>query len=452
MHFRILGLILFVFTLSSSSPLKVCGQGEKIRLENGITIFVNSIPEAEYVGAEAFYRVGFLDEPKSMVQSSHLIEHLVCYGPGAGFETGQAMDWLNAVGMGNAETLPTLTHYDYAVPSQELEKIFEIEASRLQQSSFSPDLIRREAKRVYEETDYVEQNPRSGMFKHAFMALSHCWRYNSKSALVRGGLEDLDPEKLLKFYRKTYVPRNLFLVFTGNVSPQQVQDFANKHLSKIPSLEPPRSPINWTQVKPRNEIRWDSKYSAVCIAWSPPKDPKDRLLLNILASTVTQKAMMQNPVQNECHAIFVSNPIWSVGDLPLFIYALAKPGESLEQIETKLERFMVAEMNQSLAQSKMAARMIAGNFEFQLQPQSWTRVQQTAQALAQRGMEKTRSFQQILAQDALTKGMAYQFLNEDPQRAFEQLKLAKPTDFERALKNCMTNQNKKVVYILPSEK
>ena len=175
-------------------------------LENGIHLIVNPVSEAKDVGVETIYQVGFIDEPAGMVQASHLLEHLVCYSPGAGFETREAMNWLNDVGMANAETLPDMTHYDYAAPAEHLEKILMIEAARLQQTSFDPAIIASEAERVYQETHWVEKSPLAGMAKHAFMALSHVWRHQSTEALVRGGLDEMDPEQLLNFYRQQYRP------------------------------------------------------------------------------------------------------------------------------------------------------------------------------------------------------------------------------------------------------
>ena len=193
-------------------------------MDNGVHVIVNPIKEASDVGVESFYEVGFMDEPKGMVQSSHLLGHLVCYSPGAGFEAKEAMNWLNEKGMANAETMPDYTHYDYSVPANDLEKVFEIEAARLTQTKFDADMIAFEAKRVYSETDAVERIPRAGMAKHAFMALSHAWRHQSNEALVRGGLEDMDRGKLFEFYKSTYAPQNLTLIVTGKTTVDQVKD------------------------------------------------------------------------------------------------------------------------------------------------------------------------------------------------------------------------------------
>ena len=101
------------------------------KLQNGVTLLLHRVPGVEQVAVEAFYEVGLVHEPAGMAQAAHLLEHLVCNAATASYKAGESMAWLNSVGLANAETMPDWTHYDYMVPADKLERIFQIEAERL---------------------------------------------------------------------------------------------------------------------------------------------------------------------------------------------------------------------------------------------------------------------------------------------------------------------------------
>lgn len=119
----ILFFVVFSTCVISAFVNRSCAQVSEFDLANGVHVVVNSVEEAFDVGVETVYEVGFVDEPEAMVQSAHLLEHLVCYAPGDGFESKQAMQWLNREGIANAETMPDFTHYDYASTADNLEML-----------------------------------------------------------------------------------------------------------------------------------------------------------------------------------------------------------------------------------------------------------------------------------------------------------------------------------------
>ena len=305
-------LIIIVFVVVTP---RVQSQTTSFRLSNGVPVTLNTIEQAKDIAMEAAYDVGFLQEPENMVQASHLLEHLVCYSPCEGFADREAMNFLNRVGNANAETLPAFTHYDYAAPSEHFEKVVMIEANRIRQFSFSQAVMEREAKRCYQETDFVEANATAGMLKHVLMACSHAWRFQSTRSLVRGGMETFSSERLKAFHSQYYNPSHLTISITGSISETDSKRMLEKHIGSIASRKVAKSVIDWNKVPKGQVIHWDSKVRGVCIAWQPPVSQADRTALSILGLLAMQKLSSDPELKSKCDHVSCSNNIWAA---PLF--------------------------------------------------------------------------------------------------------------------------------------
>jgi predicted Zn-dependent peptidase len=77
------------------------------------------------------------------------------------------------------------------LPAGDLELALGIEAQRLSSLKITPEIIRQEAPKCYQEAAMVEQNPQAGMLKHAFMAFGQAWGHGLGQARVRSGLEEI---------------------------------------------------------------------------------------------------------------------------------------------------------------------------------------------------------------------------------------------------------------------
>ena len=331
---------------------------ERVVLENGLTVLLRPIPEADQVSVEAFYRVGFLHEPKGMTQAAHLLEHLVCNAETKSFKQNEAMKRLNRLGMANAETLPDWTHYDYILPSDKLELALRIEAERLTSLRIGKDIVAVEASRCYKETDFVEQNPAAGMVKHAFMAFNQAWRHGMKTALVRGGMDGFRIDDLAAFHREFYRPDNLTLILVGGIKPDHALKLIETHLGGLrPAEAAPQGAIDWSKIPARTTVTWDAKVRSVCIAFPPPSKHSDRVVLSLMGSVLAQKLMTDPQITAVANSVFCSNHLWSVGELPFFVYAAAKADASLQEVErvltTRVQQIATSTPDDALMQMRM---------------------------------------------------------------------------------------------------
>ncbi len=310
---------------------------ERIQLDNGVTLLLAPLPEAKIVAVETFYAVGFCDEPAGMTQAAHLLEHLMCQGATKSYGPGESFAILRKLGMANAETLPTFTHYDYTAPSDELKTILKIEGERLSSLKITPELISDEADKCHEEAQHVYKTPESGMVKHAFMALFQFWNHGATEVRVRSGVDQLPADKLKSFFRAQYRPDQLTIAIVGGFKKDEALVLAKEHLGSIPSRKAEQKPLDWNALPLRAHLTWDADVHAVCVYFPPPADPGDRALLSVWAMVMGVRLAERPDLRTIANMICASNTGWPVGELPLFLYATAKTKDKIPQIEQVLK-------------------------------------------------------------------------------------------------------------------
>ena len=434
--------------------LKPAGaESKRVVLDNGVTVLMRPIPESDRVCVEAFYEVGFLHEPKGMTQAAHLLEHLVCNAGTKSFGQNEAMKRLNSLGMANAETLPAWTHYDYLMPADKLELAIQIGAERLAGLKIDKEIIATEASRCYRETDFVEQNPASGMTKHAFMAFNQAWRHGMKSALVRGGMEDFTKRDLGLFYRAFYRPDNLTLILVGRFEPDPAVELIEKHFGPIrPAGTDRPAAIDWSKIPQRTMVSWDARISGVCIAFPPPDDRTDRLVLSLLGTVLTQTLMTDKQISAQTNSVICSNFQWSVGELPFFVYATPKPGTNPEEIESLLSKRIQQIVANPPANAPAQIGMMATQLRQQVSMLDWTQIQEVAKMTArQTGQDEQTATVMVLGQTAINWGVADRLFGARPEESVGQLSSLAPHKLGGLLRRYLDSKKKFVTVLVPAE-
>jgi predicted Zn-dependent peptidase len=435
------------------SLLMGCSQadsGERIVLDSGVTVLMRPIEGVDHVAVEAFYDVGFIDEPKDMTQAAHLLEHLVCYGATESFKQKEAMERLNSMGMANAETLPTCTHYDYVLPADKLALAIQIEKERLTSLAFDTRLIKTEAGRCYQETDFVEANPASGMVKHAFMAFSQAWRFNAKQALVRGGLEDMDIDQLRAFHRHMYRPDNLRLVIVGNFQPDQVKKLLKENLGQIkqPSQAADK-PIAWAKVPKRQTVNWDAKVSGVCLAFPPPQDRASSAAISLFGTLLMQQLSIDAELKQVADVTMCTNFTWKADPLPFFVYSAAKKGQSLEDVEQVLTARFKAAVDRAKSSTAQLPMLVT---QLQMQATSLNRqmIEQQAQMLQRmQRIDEKRATGMVLGQAAINWAMLDQLMGENPEQTATELRSMVGPKLEELIDQTLDEGKMFVTYVVP---
>ncbi|UCH35863.1 MAG: insulinase family protein [Armatimonadota bacterium] len=427
------------------------GSDNRVVLANGITVLMYPVPGAEKVALVYFHPVGFLHEPKGMIQAAHLLEHLACQGATKSYQAGEAMRLLNQEGMANAETLSDFTYFDHVLPPGQLEPALQIAAERLSSLRIVPEIIRQEAPKCHQEADIVERNPSAGMLKHAFMAFGQAWRHGAREVQVREGLERIPVADLERFYRASYNPQGVVVVLAGAFERAKALELVEKHLGSIkPTGAAAPQPLPWSQVPEEMTVQWDSSVRAVCIGFPPPDDVKERFLLNLWGNLLFQRLMTDTHIQAAADAMYCTNSTWGVGTLPFFVYATAKANVSAEQ----LQRLLAARVRSITAAKPgltemMQFRAMASQFAH---PPEFNEgfIRQQGQALAsQLGRNPDEAAAMVMGNMAIQAGLRELLLGTDSAQVAKALQAVTADDLHRLLRRTLDPSRGFVTVLMP---
>jgi len=457
---RVLAVVLSMAVLGAVAVLMLnrgdAAQGQpnsanRMVLANGATVLLYPVTGADRVAVESLYRVGFLHEPKGMTQAAHLLEHLACQCETRSYKAGEAMRLLSQRGMANAETLSDFTHFDYLLRAKELELALRVEAERLSSLNITPEVVRQEVPKCYQEADFVARNPRAGMLKHAFMAFNQAWRYGMTKTKVRGGLEDIPVADLKRFRRASYHPRNLVLVLVGGFERDEAMQLVTKHLGSIEASDAgPLQLVSWPQLPKQMTVQWDGKVRAVCIGFPPPDDIKERVLLSLWGNSLMRRLMSDKEIRGAADAVFCTNQSWSVGTLPFFVYATAKPNASMPA----LQRLLAARLQSVVARKPSKAeitglRLMAAQFA-RVPELNWDTIRRQGEAAAsQLGRDPDDAAGLVMGNMAIQLGVRELLLGSDSVHVAKTLRAVTADDLHRLLRRTLDPSRRFVTILMP---
>jgi zinc protease len=157
------------------------------------------------------------------------------YGPG---EFDRVME--AAGGSNNAYTNTDVTVYQDWFPRTSLDLTFEMEADRIRDLAIDPKVVESERGVVASERRTSIDSDNAGilweqLWATAFTAHPYQWP-------VVGWMADIENwkmEDLQNHFKMGYSPSNATMVVVGDVAPEEIFAFAEKHIQPIPSHDPP---------------------------------------------------------------------------------------------------------------------------------------------------------------------------------------------------------------------
>jgi len=229
--------------LLAAAAQPAAAQGFDIRthtLKNGMKLLVQEDHSIPNVALYLFYRVGSRNERPGITGISHFFEHMMFngakkYGPG---EFDRVME--ASGGSNNAYTSQNVTVYQEWFPRSALERIFDLEADRIQHLSFNPEIVESERGVIASERRNGVDANNAGLLNEQLWAAAytaHPYQWP-----VVGWMSDIEawtPDDLKNLFRMGYSPSNATMVVTGDVTFDEVVALAQKYLEPIPSNPPP---------------------------------------------------------------------------------------------------------------------------------------------------------------------------------------------------------------------
>lgn len=316
-------------------PVSAFAQGFEVKshtLKNGMKVLVQEDHSIPNVALYIFYRIGSRNERPGTTGLSHFFEHMMFngakkYGPG---EFDRTMEGLG--GNNNAYTTQNVTVYQDWFPSgsANLEKIFDLEADRIQNLSFDPEKIASERGVVASERRTRTDNSNFGMLNEqlwasAFTAHPYMWP-------VVGWMSDIESwkmEDLQNHFRVGYAPNNATMVVSGDVSADEVFRLADKYIEPIAPHDPPAK-VTTVEPEQRGErrviVRKAAQLPIIMAAYHIPQTNSEdyyplQLLDNILSSGQSSR-LYQRLVDKDQLALNVGSGFGNAFDPTLFIFRM----------------------------------------------------------------------------------------------------------------------------------
>ncbi len=209
-------------------------------LDNGLKIIVWPDHDIPNVVMYNFVRAGGRNEYPGITGLSHFFEHMMFNGT-SNLEPGEFDRIMEAAGgANNAYTSNDVTVYQDWFPKSAIRTIFELEADRLENLAIDPDVVESERGVVYSERRSRIDNDNWGLLYEQMMAnayVAHPYQFP-----VIGWPSDIEywtVEDLESFFRTYYAPNNCVMVFTGDVTPEEIYALADEFLAGIPAQDPP---------------------------------------------------------------------------------------------------------------------------------------------------------------------------------------------------------------------
>lgn len=207
----------------------------KKTLKNGLTVLVKPQHNIPRVEAHIWYNVGAKDEELGEKGITHLIEHMLFKGTTNLSESDINLISHKLLSYSNAFTSHDITSYTFRMPSNSWDESLAIFAECMQNATFKEDVLASEIKAVIEEFGLYQEDYQNLLIEHMIASI---WPEHPYHTPVLGTKHDLcavNSEKLLKYYKKHYHPKNATLIIVGDVDIEDVFSKTEKYFAAIPS-------------------------------------------------------------------------------------------------------------------------------------------------------------------------------------------------------------------------
>jgi zinc protease len=255
---RLSRIVLLGWVLLAPATFAQVPGADRIRsttLANGMQIIVWPDHDIPNVALYNWVRVGSRNEVPGITGLAHFFEHMMFNGTSKR-APGEFDQLLEASGArNNAFTSDDVTVYQDWFPRSALETVFELEADRLANLSFDPQVVESERNVVHSERRLRVDDSHQGRLQEQVQAtafVAHPYGIPTigwPSDILSWSIEDLK-----SFFATYYAPNNCTMVLVGDVEPDEVFALARKYFEPIPKHEPPK-PVRTVEPEQLGERR-----------------------------------------------------------------------------------------------------------------------------------------------------------------------------------------------------
>jgi zinc protease len=217
---------------------------ERFALDNGLRVVVSPDPSSPVVAVAVYYDVGMRSEPEGRTGFAHLFEHLMFQGSASLGKTEHFTYVQGSGGTLNGSTHVDYTNYYEVLPSNAAELALFLEADRMRSVALTPENLVNQVAVVQNEIRVnVHNRPYGGFPWLSMPPVLYDTFANSHDGY--GSFVDLESATLddaRSFFDRYYAPGNAVLTVVGDVTPEHVEEWVQRHFADIPARKTPKRP------------------------------------------------------------------------------------------------------------------------------------------------------------------------------------------------------------------
>jgi zinc protease len=265
--FAVLCLIAMVPAPAGAQTLPVT----RATLSNGLRVVVVHDPLAPVALAILNYEVGANDQ--NFAGQAHALEHMMFRGS-ATLSQSQIADVAELLGgWWDADTQSEVTQYFFMAPSQYLDLLIRMEASRARGLTLAESDWNVERGAIKNEVTQDYSDPLAHLFLVTDLAMFSGTPYgNDGLGTIRSFDTQINAPQLRALYNAWYHPNNAIYVIVGDVDGPSTVKLVEKYFGSIPAAAlPARRPVHLLPLRTRTiRVESDQPYTAVSLAYRFP--------------------------------------------------------------------------------------------------------------------------------------------------------------------------------------
>lgn len=227
----------FILPFLTLMPLAAWGfDFDHFKLENGLDVYVIEDHRTPVVVNFVWYKAGAGDEENGKTGLAHMLEHLMFKGT----ENIPPQEFSKIVarhgGKDNAFTSYDYTAYYQKVAKENLPKMMEIEADRMQGLTFTDKEFQPERDVILEERRWrIESKPHNRFFEE--FAHHHLPNHPYGRPVIgwKKDIENYTFDMNHAWYKKWYQPSNAFLILIGDITQEEAKPLVEKTYAQVPA-------------------------------------------------------------------------------------------------------------------------------------------------------------------------------------------------------------------------
>jgi zinc protease len=343
---------------------------------NGLRLLLLQNRVAPVATFAIVYHVGSRNEAVGYTGATHLLEHLMFKGtPEYNREKGTAVAAvLEALGARfNATTWFDRTNYYETIPSDQVEAVVRLEASRMRGSLLRDEDRAPEMTVVRNEFERGENSPFQVLYKHSFAVAYREHPYHHPTIGWRSDIEGISTERLKEFYDVFYHPNNATAMLIGDFEEEDALATIERHFGSIPPSPRPIPRVYTTEPPQEGErrftVRRAGRVAWVALSWRTvesrhPDTHALAVLGNVLGGGLTSR--LYQALVEKSLALSVTVVPWQLRDPGLFsVFAPTRPGvepavveETIRSEVARVAREGVTEAEVEKARTQIEAEVI----------------------------------------------------------------------------------------------